>query len=96
MTAEEALAPILARLRSTHDVLPFLERHIPAGGAEFRSMPEEMVELIASSEDFLPPPRCGGPVWIQFESEGTRRVELIIARPSFDGELWVIAPQGRT
>ncbi len=92
MNAEEELAPVLAELRARHDVLPFLEDQIPAGEAAFRRMPDEMVDLVASSPDFRAPPRGGAPVWLQLEAEGDRHAVLIVARPEADGELWVIAP----
>jgi hypothetical protein len=92
MTAEEELAPVLAQLRSTHDMLPFLGRQISAREATFRPMPDEMVDLLASSPDFTPPAKGSGAVWFQLEAEGGGGAELVIARPMADGELWVVAP----
>lgn len=91
MTAEEELAPALAELKRTHDVLPFLMEQIPAANAAFRRMPDEMVDLLATSPDFLPPARGGAPVWLQLEAEGSAGAVVIVARPEADGELWVIA-----
>ena len=93
MTAEEKIAPVLAELQRTHDVLPFLEQQVPASETVFRHMPDEMVDLIASSTDFGPPERGGAPVWLQLEAEGDRRAVVIVARPAADGELWLVAPQ---
>jgi hypothetical protein len=92
MTAEDELAPALAELRRTHDVLPFLEQQLPAGEAEFRRLPDEMVDVLATSPDFRPPAPGGGPVWFQLEAEEGRHAVVIVARPRADGELWVIAP----
>lgn len=91
MTAEEELAPALAELRRTHDVLPFLTQQIPAAQAAFRKMPDEMVDLLATSPDFRPPARGSAPVWLQLEAEGGSNAVVIVARPVADGELWVIA-----
>lgn len=95
MTAEEELAPILAELQRTHDVLPFFEQQIPATAAAFRPLPEDMADLITASPDFRPPERGAGPLWLQLESEGDHHGVLIVARPAADGELWVIAPRER-
>jgi|GEM_PF-2020038 len=92
MTAEEELAPVLAELRRTHDVLPFLEQQIPSAEAVFRRMPDEMVDVLATSPDFRPPERGGAPVWLQLEGEGGSSAIVIVARPEADSELWVVAP----
>lgn len=91
MTAEEELAPALERLRQCHDVLPFLDQQIPAGKAAFRPLPDEMVDLIASSPDFRAPQRGGEPVWLQLEADGDHHGVVIVVRPQADGELWVVA-----
>ncbi|WP_100867956.1 hypothetical protein [Novosphingobium kunmingense] len=93
MTVEEELAPMLAGLRRHHDVLPFLAQMIPASAAEFRRLPDEMVDLLLTSPDFRPIERGGPPVWLQLEAEGDHHAVVIVARPDADGELWVIAPQ---
>ena len=95
MTCEEELAPALAELQRTHDVLPFLERQIPAGEAAWKPMPDNMVDLLATSPDFRPPAAGGPPVWLQLEGEGGGNAAVIVARPRADGELWVIAPARR-
>ena len=61
MTAEEELAPALATLRRTHDLLPLLGQQIVAGEAVFRRMTDEMVDLLSTSPDFRPPERGGRP-----------------------------------
>jgi len=91
MTAEEELAPALAELRRTHDVLPFLDQQIRADEAGFRRLPDEMVDVLATSPDFRPPAPGGAPVWLQLETEEGRYAVVIVARPRVDGELWVIA-----
>lgn len=93
MTAEEELAPALAELRRAHDVLPFLMEMIPASAAEFRRLPDDMVDLLVTSPDFRPIARGGPPVWLQLEAEGDHHATVIVARPDADGELWVIAPR---
>jgi hypothetical protein len=92
MNAEAEPAPALAELRRTHDVLPFLEQQIPASEAKFRRLPDEMVDVLATSPDFRPPAPGSGPVWLQLEAEEGRHAVVIVARPRADGELWVIAP----
>ena len=96
MTAEQELAPALAELQRSHDVLPFLERQIPAGEAAWKRMPDDMVDLLAASPDFRPPEAGGAPVWLQLEGEGGGNGVVIVARPRTDGELWVIAPAKRS
>lgn len=95
MTAEEELAPVLAELRSRHDVLPFMDRQIAAADAVFRPLPDEMVDVIAGSPDFRPPAPGSPPVWLQLEGEGGGHAVLIVARPQADGELWVVAPAAK-
>ena len=92
MTAEDELAPVLAELRRQYEILPFLDRMLLASEAVFRRLPEEMVDLIAASPDFSLPKRGTPPVWIQIAGEGDAALEVIVARPKVDGELWVIAP----
>jgi len=82
----------LAELRRTHDVLPYLEQQIPASEAKFCRLPDEMVDVLATSPDFRPPAIGCGPVWLHLEVEEGSNAVLIVARPSADGELWVIAP----
>ena len=84
--------PLLARLRSTQDMLPFLDRQISAREAVFRPLPDDLADLIAASPDFVPPGPGGEPVWLQLAAEGDRAAEFVVVRPATDGELWVIAP----
>ena len=79
-------------LQRTHDVLPFLEQQVPSKDAVFRRLPDEMVDLLATSPDFQPPLSGTGPVWLQLESENGSAAVVIVARPKADGELWVVAP----
>jgi len=89
--AREELAPALKRLRSRHDVLPFMTGMIPASKAAFVPMPDPMVDVIAGNSDFRVPVRGGEPVWLEMIDEDGRVFQLIVARPAADGELWVIA-----
>lgn len=91
VTPEEELEPIMAQLRRTHDLLPFLERQLSVGEASFRRLPDEMADVLAASRDFHPPVRGSGAVWFQLLAEDDRTAELVLARTS-DGELWVVAP----
>lgn len=91
MTAEEELEPLLAELRRTHDVLPFMQDQIPADEAAWRPMPDEMVDVMSTSQDFRAPERGGLPVWLQLEGPQGDGAVLIVATPLADGELWVIA-----
>lgn len=92
MNAEEELSTVLTELRSRHDVLPFMDRQIPAADAVFRPLPDGMVDVIAGCADFRPPEPGSPPVWLQLESEGGGHTVLIVARQRADGELWVVAP----
>lgn len=96
MTAEEELEPLLAQLRSAHDVLPFMETQLVSSEAVFRRMPDAMVDLLTTSPDFALPARGGPPVWLQLEGEGGQHATLVVARPQADGEFWVIAPAARS
>lgn len=91
MTPKEELEPIMAQLRRTHDMLPFLERQLSVGEARFRPLPDEMADVLAASKDFRPPERGSGAVWFQLFAEDNRAAELVLARTS-DGELWVVGP----
>lgn len=93
MTAEDELAPALAELRRAYDVLPFLGQQVPAADAVFRRMPDEMVDLLATSPDFFPPVRGSAPVWLQIEADDGSHAVVIVVRPEADGELWVVAPR---
>lgn len=93
MTAEDELAPALAELRRSYDILPFLGQQIPAADAEFRRMPDEMVDLLATSPDFSPPARGSAPVWLQLDADNGSHAVVIVARPEADGELWVLCPR---
>lgn len=92
MTAEEELAPLLARLKSEHDVLPFLAQQLGSAEVAFRRLPDEMVDQLATYPDFRPPEAGGPPVWLQLEAKDSNPAVLIVARPRADGELWAIAP----
>ena len=91
MTAEEELAPLLDELRQEHDRLPCLGRMIPASQAEFRRLPDEMVDHLTSSRDFTPPDQACSPIWWRLEGEDGHSEELIVVRPAADGDLWAIA-----
>ncbi len=93
MTPEEELEPALAKLRSENDMLPFLEELIPAETAVFCRMPFEMADILASSPDFRPPASGSPPLWWQLEGEHGGQATIIVARPSSDGELWMLAPK---
>lgn len=95
MDAMDELGPVLRKLQSEHDVLPFMEEMLPAGDVWFVPMPEAMVDLIAQSSDFTPPERGGPPVWLNLAGEQGAQMCLIVARPKADGELWVLAPARR-
>jgi hypothetical protein len=68
---------------------------IPAAEAVFRRMPDEMIDVLATSPDSTPPRKGGAPVWLQVEAEGGGLGVVIVACPAADDELWVIAPAER-
>lgn len=86
------LGPMLRKLQSEHDVLPFMEEMLPSDELWFVPMPEDVVDLIARSSDFTPPERGGPPVWLNLVGEHGGQHCLIVARPCADGELWVLVP----
>lgn len=91
---EQELERHLLGLRERYDVLPFLGTEIPASTAVFRRLPDAMVDIVIASPDFVVP-ECGtDPVWLQLESKD-KSATIIVARPVADGELWVIAPEGK-
>jgi hypothetical protein len=87
----EELAGIMARLRSGHDVVPFLTQHYPVADMQLRPMPGEMQALLEAAPDYQPVDRGKGPVWIQIAS-GNDAAELVVYRTSASGSLYVVAP----
>ena len=68
-----------------------MDTMIPAGQATLPPMPASMVDIIAASDDFELPERGGEPVWLEPADEDGRILQLIVALPAADGELWVLA-----
>lgn len=92
--ARAELAPALEHLRKGHYVPPFMAVMIPANEAEFVSMPEPMVDIIAGNGDFVVPQRGSQPVWPEMVDKGGRTLRLIVAHPDADEELRVLAREG--
>lgn len=92
MEALSELMPALRKLQSEHDVLPYMEKLLPACDLWFVPMPDSMVDLIAKTSEFTTPVRGGAPVWLSLAGEEGSQMYLIIIRPNADGQLWVLAP----
>ena len=74
-----------------HDVLPFLERLLPAREARLAPLPNGMMEQLRTSPDFHSI-RPGEPVWIALAASDNAAAELVLYRAEADGRHYVIAP----
>jgi hypothetical protein len=85
------LATVLARLRSGHDVLPFMDRLLPSASVRLAPLPDEMMQQLRTSPDFQRI-RPGAPVWIAMSAPPDASAEIIIYRTEADGGHYVVAP----
>lgn len=91
MTIDDELARITADLRGGHDVLPFMAGLHGAQSLSLRPLPEEMRQVLESSDDYQSPAPGAGPVWLQITGPDDG-AELIVYRSIGDGRLYVMAP----
>lgn len=91
MTDAKELAGVTDRLRSGHDMLPFMTRLYPAALMRLQPLPREMQELLEESPDYRSPGPGDGPVWLQLAS-GNDAAELVVYRSRSSGTLYVVAP----
>lgn len=85
------LTDIMARLRSGHDVLPFMTSHYPVADMQPRPMPDDMQALLEAAPDYQAVDPGRGPVWLQIAS-GNDAAELVVYRTRASGNLYVVAP----
>jgi hypothetical protein len=91
MTIDDELAGITADLRRGHDVLPFMAGLHAAQSLSLRPLPDEMRQVLESSDDYQSPAPGAGPVWFQIAGPDDG-AELIVYRSIGDGRLYVMAP----
>lgn len=84
------LGAALKRLRSEHDVLPFLEELLPSGAVKLALLPDAMMKQLRTSPDFASI-RPGEPVWISLAAPPDAAAELILYRAEADGRYHVVA-----
>lgn len=85
------LAAVLHRLRSEHDVLPFLQELHPASGTSLSPLPDAMMDQLRTSPDFASI-RPGEPVWISLAAPPDASAEIVLYRAEADGRHYIIAP----
>ena len=73
------LTGIMARLRSGHDVLPFMTSHYPVADMQPSPMPDDMQALLEAAPDYQVVDPGRGPVWLQIAS-GNDAAELVVYR----------------
>lgn len=88
LTAE--LDAVLRRLRSEHDVLPFMQEMLPADSTR---LPDAMMEQLRTSPD-LRSIRPGEPVWISLAAPPDAAAEIVLYRAEANGGHYIIAPAG--
>ena len=91
MSDDTELAAIIDRLRSGHDMLPFMTGLYPAGGMQLRPVPAEMQALLEAAPDYRPLAPGQGPVWLQIASDNDA-AELVVCRSRDTGALYVMVP----
>lgn len=91
MTDAKELAGITDRLRSGHDILPFMTGLYPAAVMQLQPLPREMEELLEKTPDYLSPRPGDEPTWLQLFS-GNDAAELVLYRARVSGALYVAAP----
>lgn len=91
MSEDAELTTIMGRLRSGHDMLPFLAGLHSAGQMQLQPMPADMQALLEATPDYRSPDPGEGPVWLQIASSDDA-AELVVYRTRGTGTLYVVAP----
>jgi hypothetical protein len=91
MSDDAELTALIERLRSGHDMLPFLTGLHPASQMQLRPVPSDMQALLKASPDYRSPGPGEGPVWLQIASVDDA-AELVVYRSQGTGTLYVVAP----
>ncbi|PZR82773.1 MAG: hypothetical protein DI537_36010 [Stutzerimonas stutzeri] len=91
MSDDAELTTIMGRLRSGHDMLPFLAGLHSAGQMQLQPMPADMQALLEATPDYRSPDPGEGPVWLQIASSDDA-AELVVYRTRGTGTLYVVAP----
>ena len=92
---EVEVAEVLAKLRSGHDMLPFMAGFHSAASMQLLPLPEDMQAIVEASPDYREIIPGSGPVWLQIAS-GNDAIELVVYRVAASGELYVMAPTRAT
>ena len=91
MNDETEIAPVLARLQSGHDMLPFMAGLYSSTSMELRRLPSDMQAIVEASQDYQEILPGHAPVWLQIAS-GNDAIELVVYRTLVSGEMYVMAP----
>lgn len=91
MNDEAELMTVMNRLRSGHDMLPFLAGLYSAGQVKLQPVPADMQALLEDAPDYRSPDPGEGPVWLQIPSADDA-AELVVYRTRGTGTLYVVAP----
>lgn len=91
MSDDAELTALIDRLRSGHDMLPFLTGLHPASGMELHPVPADMLGVLEASPDYRSPDPGEGPVWLQIATTDDA-AELVVYRSRGTGTLYVVAP----
>ena len=95
MEDETEIAPVMARLQSGYDMLPFMAGLHPSTSMQLRPLPSDMQAIVEASPDYQEILPGHAPVWLQIAS-GNDAIELVVYRTLASGEMYVMAPiQGR-
>ncbi|MFV3460594.1 hypothetical protein ACNJEG_21110, partial [Mycobacterium tuberculosis] len=79
MSDDAELTTIMGRLRSGHDMLPFLAGLHSAGQMQLQPMPADMQALLEATPYYRSPDPGEGPVWLQIASSDDA-AELVVYR----------------
>lgn len=82
---------VLRRLQSEHDVLPFMQQMLLAGGTRLAPLPEAMMDQLRTSADFKSM-RPGDVVWMSLVAPPDNAAEIVLYRAEANGAHYVIAP----
>ncbi|MCM2300705.1 MAG: hypothetical protein NDI74_14945 [Sphingomonas sp.] len=88
---EVELDSVLAAVRSSHDIVPFMARLEPIGDMVWKPLPDEMLAILVGSADYRPVTAGGRPTWFDIATEDDH-VSLVVYRTKVDEEVYVLAP----
>lgn len=88
---DRELESVLTRLRSGHDILPFMDRLLPSSRVRLAPLPDDMLEQLRVSPDFQSI-RPGEPVWIAVAGPNDANLEIVLYRAEATGRHFIISP----